>query len=364
MRYLFFSILILSSYFSFAQSTRIIILDKADKKPINGISIFTETGSLIGGTNKKGEFIFDKSLFGELEMKKIILYNVEYQSVEVPLVTLTGVIYLEKNKVIQLNPVEVTAKRINDYYFLSAYIRSWKLVNNKLVRYGDAITDYKISFEDVKQPFRTQKNKYVKAFRNFKIDSIKTKSKIVSVSFKDGFFNDDVPNGDRISSSWSWYNIKNLKDSLYDVYDEEKNVGYAVLDKENLPIEINVTNNFEGEEAIKIALRWKISGKSKNIEKWTTTNGTRHPTYLFSNKKILEKTNVKGKSNEVETVTEIFFDTKINYNGIKPLKSKSNVDIDKSFYNAQYWTEEIKKHPLPGAILKQLNHVNELKNVY
>lgn len=348
----------------FAQSTKIIVLDRAYKQPINGLSILTEIGSLIGNTNEKGEFLFDQPSLAKLEVKKIMLYSVDYQPVELSFATLPNIVYLEKIKVNQLDGVEIKGKRTNKYYMLSAYVRSWKLENDKLVRYGDAIIDYEIPFEHLKNPFRAQKNKYIRASRNFRIDSIKAKSKIVSISSYDGFFNNDLPNGDRISSSWSWYTTKKAKDSLYNVYDEGKNVGYAIYNKENLPKEINLTNSFEGDEAIKIALWWKISGKSKNIEKWTTTGSIRRPTYLLSNEKRLKKGSVIGQINAEETVTEIFIDDKINYTWIKPIKYKSHIDIDGSFYSVDYWTEEIKKHPLPSFILEQLNSVNELKNTY
>lgn len=354
----------LNPHIIFAQITKIIALDGANKKPINGISVLTEVGSLIGNTNEKGEFLFDQSSFGKLEIKKIFFYSNDYQSIELPISRLPSVVYLEKIKVNQLDGVEIKGKRTNKYYTLSAYVRSWKLVNNKLVRYEDAISDYEVPFESSKNPFRAQKNKYIKAFRSFKIDSIKAKSKIISISFKDGFFNDDLPSGDRISSSWSWYTTKKATDSLYNVYDEGKNIGYAIYSKENLPIEINVTNSFEDDEAIKIALWWKISGKSKNIEKWTTTASIRHPTYLLYNKKTLEKGNIKGQTNEIETVTEVFFDNKISFDWVKPIKYKAQIDIDRSFYDKDYWTEEMKKHPLPSFILEQLNSVNELKNAY
>ncbi|MBC6112951.1 hypothetical protein ACFOG5_09930 [Pedobacter fastidiosus] len=184
----------------------------------------------------------------------------------------------------------------------------------------------------------------------------------MSVSFNDGFFNDDLPKNDRITNSW--YSTKKANDSLYNVYDEGKSVGYAIYNKNNFPIEINVTDNFDGEDAIRIALWWKITGKSKNIQKWTGSGDTRRPTYLFSNKKILEKTNDKRKTNAIETITEIFIDDKINYNGAKPLKYKSYIDIDRSFYYSDYWVEEMKKHPLPSSILEQLNNINELDNTY
>ncbi|WP_131538778.1 hypothetical protein [Pedobacter nototheniae] len=57
MRRLFFlAFIILNPHIMFAQSTKIIVLDRADKQPINGLSILTEIGSLIGNTNEKASF--------------------------------------------------------------------------------------------------------------------------------------------------------------------------------------------------------------------------------------------------------------------------------------------------------------------
>lgn len=360
MKYLkniFCLLIIFSPYFVIAQTTRITVLNKKDNTPINGISILSETGSLIGKTNQKGEFVFNKSDFGKLDLKKLMFYDTGYQSVEFPVSALPSIIHLEELKTNQLDGVVVTAKRTNKSYILNAYVRSWKLVNDKLVRYGDALIEYEMPFEISKNPFRAQNKKYVKQFRNFKVDSIKSKSKIISISFRDGFFEDNIPNGDRVSSSWSWYTMKKNADSLYDVYDEGKKAGYAIV-KNNSPVEINVTDVFEGEDALKIALWWKVAGKSNRIEKWATTDAIRRPTYIFSDKKLLEKTN------HIETVTEIFIDPEINYNLIKPEKYKSIIGIDQSFYSSDYWIEKLKKHPLPSSISEQLNSVNELKNTY
>lgn len=355
MKSILYLLILLSPSCIFAQSAKLVILDRADKKPIHGIAVLTESGSLIGSTNEKGEFIFDSASFGELSIKKLMFYNTAYQPAELSVVSLPEVIYLEKIKVNNLNAVEVTGKRTEKYFTLSAYVRSWKLSNDKLVRYGDAIIDYQVPFKRSASTFYLEKEKHIKAYRNFKMDSIKPKSKIVSISLGDGFFRDKLPNRDMVSSM---YSAKKVKDSLYDVYDEQQKIGYAVYDENNLPAEINTGRSFEGDEAIKIALWWKLAGQSKNIEKWTGTGETRRPVYLFSDRKML--VNAKGKSSTQEVITEIFIDDIIRYNAVKPEKYKTAIDIDQSFYNSSYWIEELRKHPLPGLISEQLKSINEL----
>lgn len=64
-----------------------------------------------------------------------------------PIISIPPVVYLEKIKNYTLNTVEVGAKRVPKYFTLRAYLRSWKLVNDKLVRYGDVIVDYQVPFE-------------------------------------------------------------------------------------------------------------------------------------------------------------------------------------------------------------------------
>lgn len=354
-------ILLLSPYFISAQTSKLLILDRGAKKPVTGISVLTESGSLIGSTDEKGEFLFDPSSFDQLSIKKLMFYNIDYQSAEVSVLSLPSVIYLDKIKDYNLKPVEVTTKRTAKYFTLTAYVRSWKLVNDKLVRYGDANVDYQVPFEHSKHPFHLEKNKYIKEFRNFKIDSIKAKSKVVSISLNDNFMRLHLPAKDLIASM---YTAKKVKDSLYAVYDEDKNIGYAIYDEQSFPSEINVSRSFEGEEAIKIALWWKIAGKSKNIEKWTGTGDTRHPVYLFSDRKMLVRAGEKGKFNTEEIVTEIFVSDKIGYTDIVPAKYKTLVNIDQSFYNSAFWAEETKRHPLPGFIQEQLNTVKELGNIY
>lgn len=359
MKVVLYLILLLSPCSIFAQNIKLVVLDRSEKKPLNGISVLTENGSLVGSTNEQGEFWFDSASFNESNIKKLMFYNTDYQPAELSVISLPAVIYLEKIKINDLKAVEVTGKRAEKYFTLTGYVRSWKLINDKLVRYGDAIIDYQIPFKRGKSSFYMEQSKYIKAFRNFRMDSIKAKSRIISISMTDGFFRDKLPSRDMISSI---YTAKKVKDSLYHVYDEAENIGYAIYDKDNLPAEINTGRNFEGDEAIKIALWWKIAGKSKNVEKWAGTGETRHPVYLFSDRKILA--NTKGKPNTEEVVTEIFISDPIIYNAVKPEKYRTAIHIDQSFYDSSYWEKEIKKHPLPGFIAEQLKGINELNNTF
>jgi len=361
---LFYLAILFSPSTVLAQQSKIVIQDKLDHRPLIGISMLSESGSLIASSNANGEIIFDLSSFAALGNDKVLFYNTDYQTVEMSIISLPTMVYLDKLNSHSLEAVEINAKHVSKYFTLKAYVRSWKLVNDKLVRYGDAIVDYQVPFKRKKGFFHLENEKYIKAFRNFRIDDVKAKSRIVSVSAFDGYFADHLPNGDRLSSSWSWYTTKKNQDSLHTVYDDGKSVGYAIFDRNNLPVEINVGSSFEGDEAIKIALWWKIAGKSKNIEKWRGTGETRRPTYIFSNRKTLVKSKVKNEHNTEETVTEIFIDDQIQYNAGIPEKYKKAVNIDQSFYSSDYWTEEIKRRPLSGFIQTQLNNVKELKNTY
>lgn len=332
--------------------------------PLVGISMLSESGSLIASSDKSGEITFDLSSFSALNVRKVVLYHTDYQSIEIAITALPPTIFLNELPHHTLNTVEVSAPHASKSFTLKAYVRSWKLINNKLVRYGDAIIHYQIPFERKKGMRALEDKKYIIGFRNFRMDSLKAKSRVVSISSYDGYFANHLPNGDRIASNWSWYTTKKTNDSLYTVYDGDDNVGYALFDGNHLPYEINVGSNFEGDDAIKVALWWKISGKSKNIEKWRGSGGTRRPTYVFSNRKTLVKSKGKAENNTEETVTEIFVDNDICFNYMLPEKYKRVVNIDQSFYGVDFWTEEQKKHPLSDFIQKQLNSINILINSY
>ena len=305
-----------------AQLSKITIQDKVSHKPLIGISMLSESGSLIGSSDKEGEITFDISSFKMLNIHKVVFYNTDFQSIELSISSIPPVLYLEKVEAHILDNVEIRAKQDSKYFMLRAYVRSWKLINNKLVRYGDGIINYEIPFQRKIKGLYMESKRYIQSFRNFRIDELKAKSRIASISMYDGYFADRLPSGDRISSSWSWYQTDRTKDSLRTVYDEGKNVGYAIFDSNDLPAEINVGNSFEGEEALKIALWWKIAGRTKNIEKWRGKGETRRPTYIFSNKKTVLKSKGIEEPGTEETVTEIFIDEEINYSYSLPEKFK------------------------------------------
>ena len=55
---------------------------------------------------------------------------------------------------------------------------------------------------------------------------------------------------------------------------------------------------------------------------------------------------------------------RIIFNNKKPEKFKSHIDKDRSFYNTEYWKEQLANHPLPSAIKEQLKFIKENKNDY
>lgn len=346
-----------------AQDIKTNILDKSDKKPLNGIQVFSDNGSLIGNSNLKGEFEFDKTHLEKSEIKSIMVYDSNYLPIEYQIDEIPAIIYLEKIKSYELEPVIIIKKLSEKYYTLKGYIRSWKLVNNKLIKYGDAIIEYHIPYEKSNNDFATGIKNYVTEYRTFKIDSVKQKSRIISISGFDDYLNYRIPIRDILAREWKRYKLEKTKDSLYAVIEDGKNVGYTINDKYNNPAEINVNEISEGKEAVKI-LFWKFSGSYINIEKWVGEEDIRHLSYSFCSEKKMVETNTKGKYNAVEIINEIFINDKIIYDDIKPQNSKTSIDKDRSFYKTDYWKEQIKKHPLPSTINQQLINVNENKNSY
>lgn len=361
----FIKILLLSvPYFFYAQNTKIKILDALDEKPLNGIQFLSENGSSIGSSNLKGEFEFDLMIFQQYGIKSIMIYNSDYLPIEYKIDEIPNVVYLEKSENYELKPVIIIKKLSEEYFTIKGYVRSWQLVNNKLVKYGDALIEYHIPYDTLKyNDFVTGIKTFAIEYRTFKTDSIKQKSRIISISRFDSYLNYQIPKKDNLTRGWKQYKLKQVNDSIFSVFENEKNVGYALKDKNNNVSEINVNQSFEGEEAIKF-LFWKFSGSYKNIEKWVGIDETRHLSYLFSSEKTLIKIKTEEKYNAVETINEIFIENKIIYNDKKPEKYKGYIDKDRSFYNTEYWKGQIKKHPLPSAISQQLINVNENKNNY
>ena len=358
------TILLLLPFFLNSQNTKITILDNLDKKPLNGIQILSENGSLITNSNTEGNFEFDMSILKQSDIKSIMIYDSQYIPVEYKLDDIPNTVYLEKSENYELKPVIITKKNSEEYFTIKGYVRSWQLVNNKLVKYGDVLIEYHIPYDLSKyNDFNTGIKTFALGYRTFKTDSIKQKSRIISISTFDSFLNYHIPKRDDIARGGNHYKLEQVKDSLYIVFDEGKNVGYTIKDKNNKVFEVNVNKSFQGQEAKKF-LFWKFSGSYKNIEKWNGEGDTRFLSYSFSSEKILVQTKIKEVYNAVETINEIFIDNKIICNDKKPEKYKNYIDKDRSFYNTEYWKEQIKKHPLPSFINEQLKLIEENPNNY
>lgn len=345
----------------YSQNIKITFIDKLDRKPINGIQIFSENGSLIGNSNIQGEFELDKSILKESGVKNLMFYDDNYLSVEYNIDEIPQFISMEKMKSYELEPVVIIKKLSEKYYTIRGYFRSWQLVNNKLVKYGDGLIEYHVPYKNSNNDFDTGIKKYITEYRTFKIDSIKQKSRIISISSFDSYLDCQIPKRDILARGWKRYKTELTKDSLHSIFEGKKNVGYVKYDKNNNAGEINVNESFEDSDAIKF-LFWKFSGNYVTYEKWTGEEETRHLVYSFSSEKKIVK--YKEKNNAVETINEIFIDNNLIYNDKIPEKSKTYIDKDRSFYISKYWEEQIKKHPLPSAINGQLLNVNENKNNY
>lgn len=345
----------------FSQNIKITILDKLENKPINEVQIFSENGSLIGNSNSVGIFEFDLSSLKEQGIKTIMVYDRNYLSQEFNITKMPQIIYLEKIKSYELEPVVIRKKGSEEYFIVKGYIRSWKLLNNKLIKYGDGVIEYHIPYKNSKNAIISGIKNYIKEYRTFKTDSIKQKSRIISIQGFDSFLDYKIAKRD-ILSDGNYYTTELIKDSLFNVLHNNKKVGTAIIVNDHVT-ETYIKESFEGDQAIKVLL-WKLSVAYTDFEKWKGEDETRHLSYSFTNEKKLIETKIKGKFNAEETINEIFIDDEIFYNALKLQKSKTNIDTDRSYYSTEYWTDEIKKHPLPKAIKEQLNSINENKNTF
>lgn len=345
-----------------AQKSEIKFLDELNKEPIIGLQIFSQNGSFIANANSKGIFELDVELLQQGGIKSIIAYNTEYVSSEYKVSEIPAIIYLKKNETIQLDDVTVTASSsLSEYFTVKAYFRSWKLKDGALIKYGDGLVNYHVPYAEAKDNFNNDVKSYFSTYRTFNAESVKQKSRIISISIWDDYLNvSRIPKNDLLKRR-VYYKVGSIKENFGTIYEEGKDIGYVIYDENNYAKEINVNEAFDPEDVVKI-LSWKISGKSTEIEKWTDYGNTRHPSYLFSNYKKGIKS--KKKENYIETVTEIFIEDTIIDGEQKPENSKKHIDQDRSYYKANFWDELLKKHPLPSEIKAQLTTVNENKNTF
>lgn len=356
------TIILFFPFFFYAQNTKITILDKLDKKPLIGMQILSGNGSFIGNSNSIGEFEFDLADLRQQNIKSIMVYDSDYLPIEYKIDEIPNIVYSEKIRHYELETVVIAKKGSKEYYTVKGFFRSWQLVNGKLIKYGDGMIDYHMPYADVNNDYNTGVKSYVTSYRTFKGDSLKQRLRIIKTPPLDGYLGvSRIPKNNLLKRNRR-YLVNRLKDNTGDIYIEDKKKGFVVYDENNNPSLINVSTNSEEDEVIQGPFQ-KVTGKWKQIEKWTGDGNVKHPTYIFYSGKIIDKTKVNGKSNIIETIHEIFIDDDIIADDLKP-EIKTFINKDRSFYNTEYWKEQIKIHPLPSAIDEQLINVNENKNSY
>lgn len=360
--YFHLAILLMSLFLS-SSNQNVLVVDKTDHTPIAGVEILSDEGSVLLNTDLNG--MFNKSRLKEIGIKHVILYSPEHKLIDFKTENLPDTIFLEKREPIELEGVTIVKSAKKEKYFtVRGYARSWKLTNNKLSRYGDAIIEYHIPYEKSNNDFATGIKNYITEYRTFKIDNIKQKSRVISISAYDGFFDCRIPIRDILERTKSYknYTLENIKDSLYNIIEDKSIVGIAVLADNKYPAKINLVEEFRSDE-VKKNIFWKFSVGEKNTEVWTGEGEERHPLYLFYNKKFI--VNTKLGSASIEVVNEIFIeDIVINGNTI-PDKSVRHIDIDRSYYSNNKNLElKLLEHPLPSNIEQQIRTTTENKNKF
>lgn len=358
-----FYLIIFTFFFSqnfHSQNVDLKILN-SENKPYSGVQVFTDLGNLLGLSNTEGVFEFNKKELVEMNVEKIILKTDETDIYECSLENIPKIIQLNRKEKEVLIPEVILSKKSFNYFTVKGYIRSWQLNNNKLVKYGDGIVEYHIPNDSLKP--KKEIKSYPLNYRTFTADSISKKTPFVSISFNPEFFSIKIPKDDPITMYPNFYKKVLVKDSLYNIERRNEKAGYLISDKNNKPIEIQISSSFNQDELkdIKIGF-WKISGADQTIQKWKNLKKYRYPKYILSNFKFLVK-NKKGiKKNMTEIVTEVFIEN-ISFSDGKPTNYKS-INPFQSYYRSKFWVEQLEKHPLPEKILEQLQNIKENKNTF
>lgn len=353
--------LLVLSFYCFSQEKEVIFIDSESNFPIQGIQIFTDRGNFIGSSDINGSLFINTKSLQDFNINSIYTFNDKYSTRIFQINNLPFKCSLSLRKEISLDEVIVSKKTNKEDVVLKGFFRSWQLVNNKLVKYGDGVIYYKIPNNEEINDFNTGIKKFIENYRTFKIDSIKSKSKIISFRGLDDYLSVDIPIRNIIERLSNIYSVKKINDYYSDVYEGDSKIGFVKYN-DNFPTELNIKHNFEDNEKIKI-LFWKFSGSYNNIEKWRQLNDKKYLKYLFYNSKNI-KIDKEKKEINIETTTEIFIDDTIYEIKELPKIFKSKLDKDKSFYSSNYWENLTMKNPLPEYIKNQLININENKNIF
>ena len=350
----------------FSQKTNIIVKDFATKAPII-VQIFSDNGNYIASTNIDGRYEFEKKDISNYGIKKLLFINSDYETEEFIVDEIPNVILLRKIKFKEIAQINLVANK-KEYYKVRGYFRSWRLLNNKLVKFTDGIVETKIPYDTLKNKnnFTTKTDNYFISYRNFLENNTKEKNTYIRLS--DGILNYSIPKYHKLKGLDNYYKYQKINDSVSRISIREKEKdnlekGYVIYDGLHHPTEIQTNVEFKDDKQIKI-LFWKLSGSFKNIEKWVKDGNLYRPSYLFSSKKALIKNKISNQFDNEEVISEIYIDDNIIHNEEIPQKHKKQINPNSSFYNNPYWEVYLIKHPLPKLIYEQITKLKEAQNKF
>lgn len=339
-----------------SQSVTTKVIDSGNERPISEIQLFSESGSQIGFTDENGIFTFDLSEAKKNRINNITFYHRSYASQQYSIDKIPTIVSLDK--VHEIEPVILSGNKKGDYFVLHGYFRSWKLVNNELVKYNDGLISYYI-------PYSSKKNieTNIVSYRTLKKDNFKDKVKGI-ISLGDSYLYYKIPKTDRanVYENNKYFKLEKLNDSTSILYSKNKNDvfikrGKILFDKDNQIKEIQKKLSFEKDEAFKVLL-WKATGQFYNLEKWEGKGSSRHVSYVFDSQKSLVKDNIE------ETINEIFIEN-VDFNNVTiPKKINTKVNKDKSYYDTTFWYEKIGDHALPYNIQNQIKNLKLAPNSF
>lgn len=310
----------------FSQIKKIILVDNIENEKVNCVKILDEKGNINSVSDATGIIEVDvKKMLGD-KNRQIEASSFLFETQYFDLLKLPDTIKL-KRKINILEDVVVSKRKKNDKYFkITAYFRSWRLINNKLQNYSEGLKDVYLPYN------KSDKVKeYYTQYITFNDSLLKKKKTYINFG-GDGYLFIDIYPEDYYTRYKHLYKLSKNSYNNYDLQEEDVKVGFVKYDENNQIYEINKKD---------VVADIKLLGKTINyrdyiFEKWSN-NTNRH--LSFSRNTIKKEIKNKNERTITETITEIYInEDKDEFDDeTKTLKYKGYVDKNKSFYNTKFY---------------------------
>jgi hypothetical protein len=339
-------------------NAQIIISDSISKIPIPFVEIYSESGSLLGSTNRMGEI--SQELSKKLNLELVYLYHSNYHGTKCQINNNNKILLLVSNDVptTKLLPEVSVVSGKSKYIKVTSYFRSIQFNNKQPQYFMDGIVEYYISTKTLSVKNFILENR---SFKENQIQILKNKGLIqldfnlVGVPYLEDFLT-----AQNLKKKYSVIKHENT----FDIQKDAALVGHILLssNKTDLNLSIHSKNN---------PLKMKLFGTESNLINYnieaTFTKNTDDFKLKELNwfKEIREyelKTKKEKDYTHIDTIHEIFVLDK-EFVDEKPKSSNNSfyTFLNKNNYSNEFWNNK-KITPLSDSVKMFIDQkMSELK---